>query len=73
VEMLAEFFTPESLKYMVPSPVSVWPLLDDCPDNYKHGKFMVTWGRAVGDKEVPSVVHGGNESSPTRFHCQGAE
>ena len=49
-KMLAEFFAPESLKYKVPSPVSVWPLSDDCPDNYGHGKLMVTLGQLVQDE-----------------------
>ena len=48
--MLAEFFAPESLKYKVPSPVSVWPLSDDCPDNYEHGKLMVTLGQLVQEE-----------------------
>ena len=30
-------------------------------------------GRAVGGKEVPSLVHGGGESRPMRFRCQGAQ
>ena len=38
-----------------------WPLSDDCSENYEHGKFMVMGPAhigAVGDKEVPSLVHG---------------
>jgi hypothetical protein len=30
--------------------VSIWPLSDDCPDNYEHGKFMVTRGQLVNDE-----------------------
>jgi hypothetical protein len=46
-EMLADFFTPQYLKHKPPTPVSIWPPSDDCPDNYKHGKFMVTLGQLV--------------------------
>jgi hypothetical protein len=41
-EMLAVFFTPQYLKHRPPTLVSIWQLLDECPDNYEHGKFMVT-------------------------------
>jgi hypothetical protein len=46
-EMLADFFTPQYLKHRPPTPVSIWPLSDDCPNNYEHGKVMVTLGQLV--------------------------
>jgi len=46
-EMLAAFFTPPSLKYRPQTPVSIWPLSPDYPDNYVHGKFMVPLGQLV--------------------------
>ena len=30
-----------------PTPPLVWPLSNDCPDNYEHGKFMLTLGQLV--------------------------
>ena len=50
VEMLAEFLSPEPLKYRPPSLVYFWPISDDCPDNYEHGKLMVTLGQLVQDE-----------------------
>jgi hypothetical protein len=45
--MLADFFSPQCLKHRPPTPVLIWPLSDDCPNNYEHGKFMVTLGQLV--------------------------
>jgi hypothetical protein len=51
--MLAAFFTPEHLKPQClrpKTPLSIWPLSDDCLDNYEHGKFMLTLGQLVNDE-----------------------
>ena len=47
MEMLADFFTPPGLKYRPRTPVVVWPLSLDCPNNYEHGKFMLPLGQLV--------------------------
>lgn len=47
-EMLAGFFTTKYLR--APLLVSIWPLSDDCPDNYEYGKFMLTKGQLVQDE-----------------------
>jgi hypothetical protein len=48
--MLADFFTPQYLKHRPLTPMSICPLSYDFPNNYEHGKVMVTLGQLVQEE-----------------------
>jgi hypothetical protein len=42
---------------MPTTPALVWPWSDDCPENYEHGKFMLTMGQLMDEEWETRTFH----------------